>query len=71
MTGAETELFFAITWERVRSASDIDKTIQMLINLIFKGFPESKKDLLRYANTGRHETSLMFLMGKSYTMKGL
>ena len=43
--GAETEMFFAITWERVRSASDIDDTIQMLISLILKGFPESKKDL--------------------------
>jgi hypothetical protein len=43
--GAETEMFFAITWERVRSASDIDDTIQMLISLILEGFPVSKKDL--------------------------
>ena len=49
--GAETEMFFSITWEGVRSASDIDDTIQMLISLVLKGFPESKKDLLSCSGT--------------------
>ena len=43
--GAESESFFAITWERVRSASEVDDVIQTLIGLIVNGFPISKKDL--------------------------
>ena len=44
--GSDSESFFAITWERIRSESGTDATIQALIGLINNGFPATKKDLL-------------------------
>ena len=45
----EAEAFFAITWERVQSASRDDATIQLLSEMIMNGFPAAKKDIPLHA----------------------
>ena len=44
---SETESFFAVTWERVRSASHNDPDIILLSDFVTKGFPALKKDMPR------------------------
>ena len=42
---SETESFFAVTWDRIRSASHKDPEITLLNECITNGFPESKKEM--------------------------
>lgn len=42
---SELDKFFAVTWERVRSESKNDKDIALLIRLINKGFPNTKREM--------------------------
>ena len=43
--GLEAEAFFAITWDRVKSATKNDETSKVLIQQIENGFPKSKSEV--------------------------
>ena len=43
--GLEAETFFAITWDRVKSATKNDETSKVLIQQIENGFPKSKSEV--------------------------
>ena len=43
--GSEAEAFFAVTWERVKLASEEDESLCDLKKLITTGFPAARKDL--------------------------